>query len=115
MHAYREGYKTADNSWEPPAMGKASSRIQVGAMMLLCATLLLGCGSKVTQENFAKIQSGMTEADVTAVLGPPTESNSIGFGPVGGTTSMWKDNGRIITIQFVNGKVLAKAFSGKTP
>lgn len=84
-------------------------------MMLLCAALLLGCGSKVSQENFAKIQSGMTESEVTAILGPPTESNSIGFGPVGGTTSTWKDNGRTITIQFVNGKVIAKAFSGKTP
>ncbi len=96
-------------------MGKGSGRMQVGVMMLLCATMLLGCGSKVTPENFAKIQSGMTEAEVTAILGPPTESSSIGFGPVGGTTSTWKDNGRTITIQFVNGKVLAKTFSGKTP
>ncbi len=32
-------------------MCKARSRMQVGAMILLCSTLLLGCGSKVTQEN----------------------------------------------------------------
>jgi hypothetical protein len=57
----------------------------------------------------------MTQADVMALLGDPTESNSIAFGPVGGTTSTWKANGRTITIQFVNGRVLAKVFSGKTP
>jgi len=96
-------------------MSKGSGRMHAGVLMFFCATLLLGCGSKVTQENFAKIQSGMTETEVTAILGPPTESNSLGLGPVGGTTSTWKDNGRTITIQFVNGKVLAKAFSGKTP
>lgn len=96
-------------------MRNARSRKAVWAVMLLCCTLLLGCGSKVTQENFEKIRSGMTESEVTAILGRPTESNSIGFGPVGGTTSAWKDDGRTITIQFVNGKVMAKAFSGKTP
>ena len=70
---------------------------------------------KVPWENFEKIRSGMTESEVTAILGRPTGSNSVRFGPVGGTTSTWKDDGRTVTIQFMNGKVLAKAFSGKTP
>jgi hypothetical protein len=96
-------------------MHKARGGMQVGGMMLLCATPLVGCGSKITPENFQKIQSGMAESEVTAILGTPTETSSIGFGPVGGTTSTWRDNGRTITIQFVNGKVLAKVFSGKTP
>ena len=87
----------------------------VGLALLLCSTLLLGCASKITQENFEKIQSGMTQAEVTAILGEPTESSSIGLGPFGGTTSTWKDGGRTITIQFVNGKVFAKVFSGKNP
>ena len=96
-------------------MSKGRSLLQVAAMILLCATLSQGCGSKITQENFDKIQSGMTQAEVTAILGDPTESSSIGFGPVGGTTSTWKANGRTITIQFVNGKVIAKVFSGAKP
>jgi len=96
-------------------MPKARSLVQVGAMILLCATFLLGCSSQITQKNFDKVQSGMTQEEVTAILGDPTESSSIGFGPVGGTTSTWKANGRTITIQFVNGKVIAKVFSGKTP
>ena len=96
-------------------MCKARGWMQVGVMMLLCAMLLVGCGSKITPENFQKIQTGMAESEVSAILGTPTESSSVGFGPVGGTTSTWKDNGRTITIQFVNGKVLAKVFSGKSP
>lgn len=96
-------------------MSKGRSLVRVGAMILLCAASPLGCGSKITQENFDKIQSGMTQAEVTALLGDPTESSSVAFGPVGGTTSTWKANGRTITIQFVNGRVLAKAYSGKTP
>ncbi len=95
-------------------MFKARRLPQVGTMILLCS-VLLGCGSKVTSENFEKIQPGMTQAEVTAILGDPTESSSIGVGPVGGTTSTWKGNGRTITIQFVNGKVIAKVFSGKNP
>ncbi len=96
-------------------MCKVRSLVRAGAMMFLCSILLLGCASKVTQENFEKIQSGMTQAEVKAILGDPTESSGIGFGPVAGTTSTWKGNGSTITIQFVNGKVIAKVFSGKNP
>ncbi len=96
-------------------MCKARSLVRAGAMMLVCSILLLGCASKITQENFEKVQSGMTQAEVKAILGDPTESSSIGFGPVAGTTSTWKGNGSTITIQFVNGKVIAKVFSGKNP
>ncbi len=96
-------------------MSIGPNMIRVGTMMLLCSVLLVGCGSKITSENFDKIQSGMTQAEVTAILGDPTESSGIALGPVGGTTSTWKGNGRTITIQFVNGKVIAKVFSGKNP
>ena len=94
-------------------MVTARAPVLVGLTLLLCSTLLLGCTSKLTQENFEKVQSGMTQAEVAAILGDPTESSSIGLGPFGGTTSTWKDGGRTITIQFVNGKVIAKVFSGK--
>jgi hypothetical protein len=89
--------------------------MQVGAMVLLYAILASGCGSKITQENFEKIQYGMTEAEVRGILGNATESSSITLGPVGGTSSTWEEKGRTITIQFVNGKVFAKVFSGKKP
>ncbi len=94
-------------------MRKTQSLMRVGPMMFLCCTLLFGCGSKVTPENFEKIQSGMTQEEVRAILGDPTESSGIAIGPVGGTTATWKANDRTITIQFVNGKVIAKVLAGK--
>ena len=96
-------------------MCNARSFVQVGAVMLLCSALLVGCGSKVTQENFEKIHSGMTQAEVRAILGEPTESSGIALGPLGGTSSTWKSNGNTIAIQFLNDKVVAKTFSGKKP
>jgi outer membrane protein assembly factor BamE (lipoprotein component of BamABCDE complex) len=41
---------------------------------------LAGCGSKITQENFDKIQVGMGQDEVTTILGKPTESSSVSFG-----------------------------------
>jgi outer membrane protein assembly factor BamE (lipoprotein component of BamABCDE complex) len=42
----------------------------------LAALMITGC-SKVTQENFLKIQEGMSEQEVIALLGTPTESQSV--------------------------------------
>jgi hypothetical protein len=77
---------------------------------LLCTILLVGCGSTISEENFEKIHSGMTQAEVRAILGEPTESASMGVGPLVGTTATWRGEGGTITIQFVNEKVFAKQF-----
>ena len=72
--------------------------------------LLLTACSKVTEENFAKVDEGMTEEQVTAILGKPTEANSVSVLGVSGTTSRWVGNGATITIRFVNGKVALKSY-----
>lgn len=74
---------------------------------LLC--LLAAC-SKVTQENFAKVQDGMSEAEVHALLGKPSESSSVQVLGVSGTASKWTSGDATITIRFVNGKVALKSF-----
>jgi outer membrane protein assembly factor BamE (lipoprotein component of BamABCDE complex) len=43
------------------------------SVAVAAALLLAGC-SKVTQDNFAKVQEGMSEQQVIAVLGSPSES-----------------------------------------
>ena len=58
-----------------------------------------------------KIQTGMSLAQVTAILGEPTESSSVDVAVFSGTVSKWRAGGITITIQFVNGKVVAKQFS----
>lgn len=76
----------------------------------LCALLLLGACSKVSQENFSKVRQGMTEHEVAAILGRPTESTSRDVLGISGTASRWVGNGAVISIRFVNGKVALKSF-----
>lgn len=78
--------------------------------LALTALLLLAACSKVTQENFAKIQDGMSEAEVHTLLGKPGESSNITVLGLSGTSSRWVSNDGMIAVQFVNGKVRAKSF-----
>ena len=86
---------------------------RIGATVILVSALLVGCGSRVTQENFDKIQAGMSREDVTAILGKPTDSSGASIGTISGDSWVWKKDGTVITIQFVGGKVLAKQFGHK--
>jgi hypothetical protein len=79
--------------------------------MVICMSLVSCIGSPISQENFEKIQTGMPLAQVTAILGPPTESSSVDVAVFSGTVSKWKALDVTITIQFVNGKVVAKQLS----
>ena len=83
--------------------------------LLTLTVLLYACVSPINSANFEKIQTDMSTAAVTQILGEPTESNSMEFGPFSGTQSTWKTKDSTITIQFVNGKVKAKQFSKGTP
>jgi hypothetical protein len=74
------------------------------------ALLLLAACSKVTQENFSRIQDGMSEQEVMAILGSPTESSSGSILGISGTASKWTGGDATITIRFVNGKVALRTF-----
>ena len=80
-------------------------------VMVICMSLVSCIGSPISQENFEKIQTGMSLAQVQAILGPPTESSSVDVAVFSGTVSKWKALDVTITIQFVNGKVVAKQLS----
>ena len=87
-------------------------KLWAGVLCLVISLSLISCGgAKLTQENFEKIQTGMTLAQVQAILGEPTESSSVDLAVFSGTVSKWKQGDVTITIQFVNGKVVAKQFS----
>ncbi|VVC76620.1 hypothetical protein AQUSIP_19430 [Aquicella siphonis] len=72
--------------------------------------ILLGC-SKLSQENFDKIQTNMTMKEVIAILGEPTSSESINIAGISGTSAVWKDSNAEIDIQFLNDRVTVKAYS----
>ncbi|QEK11697.1 hypothetical protein FQB35_04585 [Crassaminicella thermophila] len=86
-------------------------------IFVLLVSILTSCGNnttKVTLENFNKIETGMTLKEVTAILGEgvqdaKTESKSIGLVV---ESYIWKNkDGSNIIIMFKNGKVDTKAQS----
>ena len=78
--------------------------------LAIALLLVASACSKVTQENFAKVRDGMSEQEVQAVLGNPTESSSVSVLGLSGTSSRWVAKDAVITVQFVNGKVRLKNF-----
>lgn len=74
--------------------------------MLLGCLLLSGC-DKVSQENFARLEAGMSRGEVEQLLGKPTEcSGALAF-----TSCTWGDKERFISVQYAADKVLM--FSGR--
>ena len=84
-------------------------RIGALALALVFAITATAC-SKVNEENFAKVRDGMSEQEVHALLGSPTESSSVGVLGISGTSSRWVTKDAVVTIQFVNGKARLKSF-----
>ncbi len=86
--------------------------------LVLLAVLLggaIGC-TKVTRENYDKIQSGMSLSEVEGILGKGTEKAGMGgaIGNLSGSARIvvWGGEEKSITITFANDKVVAKAASG---
>ena len=78
--------------------------------LVLAAALLLAACTTVTQENFAKVRDGMSEQEVHAILGSPTESSTTTVLGISGTSSKWVSGDAMINIRFVNGKVAVSSF-----
>lgn len=77
---------------------------------LCILALALAACSTVTEENYRKIQDGMSEEQVAAILGKPSESNSVNVLGVGGTVSKWTSGDAVITVRFVNGKAALRTY-----
>lgn len=104
---------------------KLSNRQMVHLFSLIAVLSLFSCSMhQVTQTNFSKIQTGMSEQEVIAILGEPTKSTGmdvdldigsiINLGKLSGNSMFWQGNdGAVITVQFLNGKVRAKAFTNQ--
>ena len=95
-------------------MRKNLGRLCLILLSLALACEAFGCGSKINQDNFEKIQTSMTREQVEKILGPPTESSGVNLGAFSGGASTWKDGDSVITIQFLNGEVMAKQFTKST-
>ena len=79
--------------------------------IVLAALLLTACGSKISTENFERIQTGMTQKEVVAILGDPTETSAVSIAGLSGGMATWREGNTVISVQFVNDKVQAKQLS----
>ena len=77
---------------------------------------LAGCASKVTSENYDKIENDMTLAEVEGILGKGElqVGGSGALGDLGGSAKVykWTDGEKVITITFVNDKVKTRLQKG---
>lgn len=85
-----------------------SPTLRTGAAGVLL--LLAACSSKVTPENYAKLDAGMTHAQVHAILGRPDEVTG---DDIGGVLSLsketWKGGKQTITVTFGNDALALKS------
>lgn len=75
------------------------------------AAILAACKSDLSPENYARIENGMSMAQVADILGKPSETSTLGLGGLTGTAATWSDGKTTITIQFLNDKVQLKQMS----
>ncbi|XZG71570.1 DUF3862 domain-containing protein [Chitinibacteraceae bacterium HSL-7] len=77
-------------------------------LLPLALLVLLAACSKVTPENFAKIDTGMSREEVVKVLGEPDSADGASLLGLSGESAVWKSRKATITIAFVNGHVVTK-------
>lgn len=70
--------------------------------------LLAGC-SRVTTDNYAKVEVGMPRTEVYGILGKPDEISGGALGPLSFSTETWKGRSQTINISFGGDRVALKA------
>ncbi|MFN2645190.1 MAG: hypothetical protein ABR570_09380 [Burkholderiales bacterium] len=81
-------------------------------MKRACFLLLLAATAcaRITQDNYLRIEEGMSEHEVNALLGAPAEAQSFNAFGVSSTTSRWVGSDATITVRFINGKARIKTY-----
>ena len=91
--------------------------------IVMLAILLLppaGCGSKVSESNYYRVQYGMDEKEVEDLLGPAA-TEAVGNDPASAPASKplterkvktWSRAGLTLSVVFVEGKVIARSADG---
>jgi len=88
--------------------------MRIAAVVLALLLTAAAACSKINEDNFGKVRDGMSEHEVLALLGTPSESSSVSVLGISGTASKWVAKDAMVTVQFVNGKVRGKTFD-RTP
>ena len=75
------------------------------AILLVCLT---ACSSRLNQENFDKIREGMSQREVREILGEPVDASGASILGLSAGEAAWKDDKTVITVHFLNDKVISK-------
>ena len=78
------------------------------SLTVLSLCVALAACSKLTQENYAKLETGMTRVQVEQLLGKPTECS----GALGISSCTWGDQARFVSVQFASDRVVMYAGQG---
>jgi hypothetical protein len=77
-------------------------KFSMKALIALVAVFIFAGCSKLTTENYAKVQTGMSFAEVTAILGGPDScDDALGF-----KSCRWGDDTRNVTVRFFADQVV---------
>lgn len=77
------------------------------SILLVAAAAVLalaGCGSSISPEAVEKLEVGMSQAEVKAILGTPTKTDTMKIGPIETTTFTYESGKDTVVIQFMNDK-----------
>lgn len=72
------------------------------------ALLLTACSDPVNRDNYQRVEADMPESRVLEILGEPDRSRSGSFGGVSGALHSWDGDGFVISVQFLDGRVVSK-------
>ena len=86
----------------------------------LALALLSGCGSKISESNYFRVQYGMDEKEVDDLLGPSDEEKAAAdAAPVPATTQLadrktktWSRGNLTLRVTFEDGKVVGRSADG---
>ena len=80
--------------------------------LLAAAALLAGCSSRINADNYAKIHVGMSQDQITELLGKPDECSGVTMPILSAEKCTWKSGSRRIVVNFVNHAAIAASAEG---
>lgn len=82
-------------------------RLKSAVLAVALCLVLAGC-SKLTRDNFDKIDLGMDYKEVIQIIGEPDKCNAV----FGAKSCIWGDDNKNIKIKFVGDKVAIPTMKG---
>lgn len=79
------------------------------------AVLLLAACSRVTPENYERIEAGMDREEVYRILGKPDEVSGSGLGALTLSSEDWQGSGHRIHVNFAGDRVATKSIEPNKP